>query len=146
MKGMNLQERMNSLRPYFKAIEMYNEALIVRVTYPSNWQVYGSADERIKVTPSEIDPNETYYFGSSDNTSYDEMFDLIEETIRANNEINLKLKLLHEKGEELKELFSTTPYEDLLTLEFVINSKKPKSKRGRKKKEVKEEVVEEASE
>ena len=137
---------MNSLRPYFKAIEMYNEALIVRVAYPSNWQAYGSADERIKVTPSEIDPNETYYFGSSDNTSYDEMFDLIEETIRANNEINLKLKLLHEKGEELKELFSTTPYEDLLTLEFVINSKKPKSKRGRKKKEVKEEVVEEASE
>lgn len=148
-KKGNLQDRMNSLKPYFKAVEMYNEALIVRVVYPSNWTAYGSADERIKVTPSDTNPNETYYYGSSEETSYDEMFDLIEETIHANNEINLKLQLLHDKGEELKELFSRLPYEELKTLEFVTSSKKKNNKkRGSRKKKVEDnvEIIEERKE
>jgi hypothetical protein len=67
------------------------------------------------------------------------MFDLIEETIKANNDIVLKLKLLKEKVEELKELFSRLPYEELQTLKFVTESfekDKPKRKYTKKKKEV----------
>lgn len=123
---------MNALRPYFKGAEMYNEALIVRVVYPQNWKAYPSSDGRIKVTPSDNDPNETYYYASMNESSYEEMFDLVEETVKANQEIALKLKLLREKGNELKELFSQLSYDELQTLEFV--TKKAKQKRGRKKK------------
>lgn len=128
-----LQERMNDMKPYFRGIEMYNEAIMVKVAYPSKWKAYPSEDGRIKITPSDSDPNLTYYYADSKDTTYEEMFDLVEQTIKANQDIVLKLKLLRDKVEELKELFQNTPYDDLLNLQFVIN-KKPKRKYVKKKK------------
>lgn len=125
------------MKPYFRGVEMYNEALMVKVVYPDRWKAYPSDDGRIKVTPSDSDPNLTYYYADSNDTTYEDMFDLIEQTIKANKDIVLKLKLLREKGEELKELFSKLPYEELLTLKFVtekVSSTKPKRKYNRKKK------------
>ena len=132
-----LQDRMNDMKPYFRGIEMYNEALMVKVVFPDRWKAYPSNDERIKVTPSD-DGTMTYYYADSKDTTYEEMFDLVEETIKANQDIVLKLKLLREKGEELKELFSRLSYEELQTLKFVTESvkkDKPKRKYTKKKKE-----------
>ena len=72
------------------------------------------------------------------------MFDLIEETIRANNEIVLKLQLLKTKVEELKELFSQLPYDELKTIKFVTES--VKTTKGRKKNIKKEKEAEKAQE
>jgi hypothetical protein len=132
-----LQERMNDMKPYFRGIEMYNDALMVKVIYPDRWKAYPSADGRIKVTPSDTEANVTYYYADSNNTTYEDMFDLIEETIKANNDIILKLKLLKEKVEELKELFSQLTYEELQSLRFVTDKpkmEKPKRKYSKKKK------------
>lgn len=133
----SLQDRMNDMRPYFRGIEMYNEALMVKMVYPDKWKAYPSDDGRIKVTPSDTDPNMTYYYADSNDTTYEEMFDLVEQTIKANKDIILKLKLLRDKGEELKELFSKLSYEELLTLRFVtdkVKETKPKRKYVKKKK------------
>ena len=133
----SLQERMNDMKPYFRGIEMYNEALMVKVVFPDRWKAYPSNDGRIKVTPSD-DGRLTYYYADSKDTTYEEMFDLVEETIKANNDIVLKMKLLREKGEELKELFSRLSYEELATLKFVTEKPKeakPKRKYTKKKKE-----------
>ena len=121
------------MKPYFRGVEMFNEALIVKVIYPSKWQAYPSKDNRIKVTPSDSNPNESYYYASSEDTTYDDMFDLIEETIKINSETALKLKLLAQKVEELKELFSERSYEDLLTMTFAFENK-PKRKYVKKTK------------
>ena len=121
-----LQERMESMRPYFKGIEMYNEALIVKVVFPNNWKAYDSQDGRIKVTPSESNPNESFYYANSENSSYDDIFDLIEETIKANQDIILKLELLKDKIEELKEAFSTHTYDELCSLSFSFKKGKRK--------------------
>lgn len=132
-----LQERMNDMKPYFRGIEMYNDALMVKVIYPDRWKAYPSADGRIKVTPSDTEANVTYYYADSKDTTYEDMFDLIEETIKANNDIILKLKLLKEKVEELKELFSQVTYEELQSLRFVTDKpkmEKPKRKYSKKKK------------
>ena len=129
---------MNDMKPYFRGIEMYNEALIVRVVLPPKWRAYNSNDGRIKAAPSENVANEYYYYANSENTTYEDIFDLIEETIKANNDIVLKMKLLRDKGEELKELFSRLPYEELVTLKFVTEKPKedkPKRKYTKKKKE-----------
>ena len=140
----SLQERMNDMKPYFRGIEMYNEAIMVKVAYPNKWKAYPSDDGRIKVTPSETDPNTTYYYADSNDSTYEEIFDLIEQTIKANQDIVLKLKLLRDKVEELKELFQNTSYDDLLNLQFVIEkSKKPKRKYVRKKVKVNEEAKQE---
>ena len=140
-----LQERMNDMKPYFRGIEMYNEAIMVKVAYPNKWKAYPSEDGRIKITPSDSDPNLTYYYADSKDTTYEEMFDLVEQTIKANQDIVLKLKLLRDKVEELKELFQNTPYDDLLNLQFVMG-KKPKRKYVKKKKAEKLEAVEEEKE
>ena len=127
------------MKPYFRGIEMYNDAIMVKVAYPNNWKAYPSDDDKIKVTPSD-DGTLTYYYADSNESTYEEMFDLIEDTIKANQDIFLKLKLLKDKVEELKELFSNTSYDDLVNLQFVIGkSKKEKRKYTRKKKEVVEE-------
>lgn len=141
-----LQERMSDMKPYFRGIEMYNEALMVKVVMPANWKCYPSADGRIKVTPSDSDPNMTFYYADSNNTSYEDMFDLIEETIKANKDVVLKLKLLKEKVEELKETFSRHTYEELETLKFVLTEpEKPKAKRKytKKKKDAEKQEEEE---
>jgi hypothetical protein len=147
-----LQERMNDMRPYFRGIEMYNEALMVKVVMPANWKCYPSADGRIKVTPSDSDPNMSFYYADSSNTSYEDIFDLIEETIKANKDIVLKIKLLKEKVQELQELFSQHTYEELQTIKFELSEpkkEKPKRKYAKKKKEPEkpqEEPVEENNE
>ena len=132
---------MNDMMPYFRGIEMYNDALMVKVVYPDKWKAYPSDDGRIKITPSESEANMTYYYADSKDTTYDEMFDLVEQTIKANKDIILKLKLLRDKVEELKELFQITPYDDLLNLQFVLGKPtKPKRKYVKKKKVEKEEI------
>ena len=132
------------MRPYFRGIEMYNEAIMVKVAYPNKWKAYPSDDGRIKVTPSETDPNTTYYYADSNDSTYEEIFDFIEQTIKANQDIILKLKLLRDKVEELKELFQNTSYDDLLNLQFVIEKPtKPKRKYAKKKAKVEEEVKQE---
>ena len=133
-----LQERMNDMKPYFRAIEVYNNALMVRVVLPSSWKIYPSDDGRIQVTPSETNANEAIYYADSAEATYEDIFDLVESTIRANQDIVLKLKLLKEKVEELKELFSTHSFEELKTLTFEftgIEKEKPKRKYTRRKKE-----------
>lgn len=114
----NLQDRMTSMKPYFKGVEMYNEALIVKVVFPNNWKAYDSQDGKIKVTPSDSNPNESYYYANSEEASYNDIFDLIEETIKANQDIILKLELLKKKIEELKEVFSSHSYDELCSLSF----------------------------
>jgi len=133
------------MKPYFRGIEMYNEAIMVKVAYPNKWKAYPSEDGRIKITPSDSDPNLTYYYADSKDTTYEEMFDLVEQTIKANQDIVLKLKLLRDKVEELKELFQNTSYDDLLNLQFVVG-KKPKRKYVKKNKVEKLEAVEEEKE
>ena len=114
----SLQERMDGMKPYFRAIEVYNDALMVRVVLPSSWKIYPSAD--------------------GNEATYEDIFDLVEETIKANQDIVLKLKLLREKVEELKELFSTHSFDELQTLRFEFSEAekpKPKRKYTKKKKE-----------
>lgn len=134
---MTLQERMENMKPYFRGIEMYNDALIVKVVYPNNWKYYPSTDGRINAAPSEDGSDVIFYYADSKDTSYDDMFTLIEETIKVNNETILKLKLLRDKVEELKEVFSIKPYEELETLTFTFSTPKkakPKRKYNKKKK------------
>jgi hypothetical protein len=138
-----LQERMNDMKPYFRAIEVYNNALMVRMVLPTNWKIYPSSDGRIKVTPSETNANEAIYYADSNEASYEDIFDLIEDTIKNNRDIVSKLKLLKEKIEELKELFSTHSFEELETLRFeLIEPKKTKGKRKytKRKKEAENEA------
>lgn len=138
----NLQDKINALKPYFRGIEMFNEALIVKMQYPPKWKSYGTVDERIKTANDEHDPSLVYYYGDSKNTSYEEMFMLIEETVKVNQDMKLKLALLKEKFDELKELFSSKSYDELKTLEFHFQTPKKPKRRYTKRKKAEETTIE----
>ena len=133
-----LQDEIKKLGDYFRGIEYFNDALIVKVNFPPRWQVYPSIDGSIKPAKSEKAIGEYFYYGDMNKVSLDDIFGLIEETIDANKDAELKIQFLNEKVAELKELFKREPYERLSKLKFVIEEEvkeeKPKRKYTRKKK------------
>lgn len=137
---LQVENYISKIGEYFEGIERYNDALIVRVKLPERWGVYPSSDERIKVAPSEEVPNEYYYYGSSNDVNLEDIFQLILETIQMNKDVLLKIELLKEKVQELKELFDTKPLEELKTLKFV--TEQPKKTKAKRKYTKKKKVVE----
>ena len=139
-----LQDEIMKLGDYFRGIEYFNDALIVKVNFPPRWQVYPSIDGNIKPAKSDNTTGEYYYYGDMNKVSLDDIFALINETIEANKDAESKIHLLNEKVIELKELFKRETFERLSNLKFVIEEpkqEKPKRKYTRKKK-VEEAVVE----
>ena len=145
-----LQDEISKLGGFFKGIEYYNDALIVKVGFPNRWQVYPSDNGLIKPAGGEheegADTIQYYYYGDSNNVTLDDIFNLINDTITANRDAEMKVRLLTDKYDELKDLFRQYSYEELLSLKFVfdknkeIKEEKPKRKYTKKKK--KEEKIE----
>lgn len=139
-----LQDEIMKLGDYFRGIEYYNDALIVKVNFPPRWQVYPSSDGNIKPAKSERVQGEYYYYGDMNKVSLDDIFGVIKETIEANQDAELKIQFFNEKMNELKEIFKKTSYEELLNLKFIIEEKKPekpKRKYTKRKKKEEENVV-----
>ena len=139
-----LQDEIMKLGDYFRGIEYYNDALIVKVNFPPRWQVYPSSDGNIKPAKSERAQGEYYYYGDMNKVSLDDIFGVIKETIEANQDAELKIQFFNEKMNELKEIFKKTSYEELLNLKFIIEEKKPekpKRKYTKRKKKEEENVV-----
>ena len=137
---LQAEDYISKIGEYFEGIERYNDALIVRVKLPERWGTYPSSDERIKVAKSEEVPNEYYYYGSSNDVNLEDIFQLILETIQMNKDVLLKIELLKEKVQELKELFDTKPLDELKTLKFV--TEKPKKAKAKRKYTRKKKVAE----
>lgn len=135
-----LQDKINKIDKYFKGMELTNGTFIVNVKYEPKWGVYPSDDDTIKVTPSEEKADEWFYYAKASERTIDDIFELIEATVDSNLAAIEKYKLLMEKFDELKELFSKEELERLKTLKFTLGKKK----KGRKpkKKEIKEPIVE----
>jgi len=139
-----LQDEIMKLGDYFRGIEYFNEALIVKVNFPPRWQVYPSIDGNIKPAKSDNTTGEYYYYGDMNKVSLDDIFGLVKETIEANKDAELKIGLLNDKITELKELFRSTPYDKLVNLKYVIEetkAEKPKRKYTKRKKKEEENVV-----
>lgn len=135
---MKLRDRINQNIEYDPSVEMTGGLNIVRVKFPDKWRVYSNDNETIKVAQSETTANEWFYYANAESVDVDDIFDLIEHTVKFNKEMSLKIKLLNEKIDELKELFSDKDLDELKTLEF-ITSKPKKRKNTKKKTETKQE-------
>jgi len=129
MMKKNLQDRIDQLSAYFVSMERYNDAIIVKMSFPPRWTVGPSEDGRIKVTVG--DENGYYYFyADSNDATYDDIFSLIEETVSVNETALKKLELLKAKVEELKMIFSDPEksFDELESIEFKFGKKKRQRK------------------
>lgn len=136
-----LQEEILKIGEYFRGIEYFNDALIVKVSFPPQWKVFSAMGGSIK--PANGDSTGDYfYYGDSNKVTLDDIFNVIEETITVNKDAELKVRFLIDKRKELDELFKVTPFEKLKCLKFVFEEEKkekPKRKYTKKKKEQKQE-------
>ena len=127
---MNIKDRLERIKEYFQGMEMKDELFIVSVKYPDKWGAYPSEDNTIKIAQSEDVANLYYYYANFTNVNVEDIFDLIESTIKDNLDAAKKLQLLNEKFLLLKDLFANNTLEDLQRIEIKIPSKKSRRKKN----------------
>ena len=127
--GKSFQERVKSLHDFKPSIEFRDDAFILKIRFSKAWTVLKPEDPKlVAYLEDENKPGLHWYASTIDNS--DMVFDLIEQTIEVNKEMEKKITLYKQKVKELQELFlSDTPYAKLTTLEFTF----PPQKKNKKK-------------
>lgn len=132
---MNLQKKLIQLSEYkcsFKYVESY---FLVSMVYPENWSIIPCEDKSIDVAEED---GVTYYAALIE-TDINKAFELIDDTILYNLDIEKKMNLLKFNINKLQEMFATMDLEELETLEFVTTT--PKVRKNTEKKSTKAKKV-----
>lgn len=132
---MNLQKKLIQLSEYkcsFKYVESY---FLVSMVYPENWSIIPCEDKSIDVAEED---GVTFYAAPIE-TDINKAFELIDDTISYNLDVEKKMNLLKFNINKLQEMFSTMDLEELETLEFVTTT--PKVRKNTEKKSTKTKKV-----
>ncbi|MBP5725204.1 MAG: hypothetical protein J6X18_16725 [Bacteroidales bacterium] len=112
------------------------EYYMVYMCYGTKWKALEPIEHECSeqnVVCAKVDKDGTYCYMSEVSNGIKPIFDVIDETIRYNEELEKKVELLKEKAEELKELFATRSYAELLGLEFVLKDvSKPEPQKNKR--------------
>lgn len=115
---MSVQERLDGLSPYVTAIR-YGSIPIIETAFPKSWGV--REHKQIKVEPldgkSDLVTN-CLVFSEAEGITIDDVLQYVEDTIKINQEREMKKALLKAKVEELKELFNNNSLTRLQDLYF----------------------------
>lgn len=125
-----IQDRLIKLAPYNPGFNLYSGQIIIHVTYKPNWRVLESYDEAVKIARDDNNQYQYFYYASTE-TDFNRIFDVIDTTVKFNNEAELKRELLIQKVNELQKLFEVEDLETLQTLEFKVKKKKSKIKKDK---------------
>lgn len=99
------------------------EYYMVYMTFGTKWKVLEPVEHPGQnVVCAKVNNDGTYCYMTEVSNGIQPVFNIIDETIRYNEELAKKVELLKEKAEELKELFATRSYNELLGLEFVLKT------------------------
>ena len=114
----------------YEGVEYY----MVTLTFGKKWRVLEpTVHPEMKVMCAKIKEDGTYCYMTESSNGIEPIFELIDDTIHYNEELEMKVEFLKVKAEELKELFATKGYDELLRLRFVIETPQeapaPKNKR-----------------
>ena len=137
---MNLQKKLIQLSEYkcsFKYVESY---FLVSMVYPENWSIIPCEDKSIDVAEED---GVTFYAAPIE-TDINKAFELIDDTILYNLDVEKKMNLLKFNINKLQEMFATMDLEELETIEFVTTKSKVsknKEKKSTKTKKVAKNVT-----
>lgn len=132
---MNLQKKLIQLSEYkcsFKYVESY---FLVSMVYPENWSIIPCEDKSIDVA----EEGGVTFYAAPIETDINKAFELIDDTISYNLDVEKKMNLLKFNINKLQEMFSTMDLEELETLEFVTTT--PKVRKNTEKKSTKTKKV-----
>jgi hypothetical protein len=105
------------------------------MVYPENWSIIPCEDKSIDVAEED---GVTYYAALIE-TDINKAFELIDDTILYNLDVEKKMNLLKFNINKLQEMFATMDLEELETLEFVTTT--PKVRKNTEKKSTKTKKV-----
>lgn len=126
---MTFQERLSALSQYDVRINTHNGNFVVSVQFKEDWISVPSPSDNIRLVNDDQRPGVRHYV-TPINGSVDDIFDLIEETIAYNRELEDKLLLFNDKIRELKDIFAAESLSKLKRLRFTFE----KEKKGKQKK------------
>ncbi len=125
---MNIKERINKLGMYFSSMNVAaeNNIIYVRVQFPKGWGCSELTEHNFNVKTVKDEIPGYFYFFAELEIGFEKVFDAIDFNIRFNEEAQIKVNLLREKIEELKNIFETEEIDTLKTLEFKYKKKREK--------------------
>lgn len=125
---MNIKERINKLGMYFSSMNIAaeNNIIYVRVQFPKGWGCSELTEHNFNVKTVKDEIPGYFYFFAELEIGFEKVFDAIDFNIKFNEEAQIKVNLLREKIEELKNIFETEEIDTLKTLEFKYKKKKEK--------------------
>lgn len=120
---MDIAGRISKIKSYFKAMQADANVIYVVVVFPENWKVYNDVESKFNVQVRAGNESGEYYFFANLEDGFDTIFDAIEYNIRQMKEGIERAKLLGERVQELKELFSNREISisSLRTLKFTYS-------------------------
>lgn len=123
---MNIKERIKKLGAYFNNLNISSEnnIIYVHVKFPKGWGCSEVTEHNFNVKCVQDEIPGYFYFYADIEVGFDKVFDAIEYNIQFNEEAQIKVNLLRDKVEELKNIFEKENIETLKTLEFKVKKKK----------------------
>lgn len=123
---MVLDEQLIKLKNYNIGFNIFEDTVVVNITYPKGWNILSFENDDIKMFCEE---GKHYYCISVDKDT-GLIFDAIQDTIKYNQDLEKKVTLFNQKVNELKQLFIDEDYTELQTLEFNLRKKRGRKKKG----------------
>lgn len=142
---MNLQDKLIELAPYNVGCKIMDGYFLITIVFKPKWTIIDVEDPKIECGLQ----GDTYCYCAPVEGDYiDKVFEVIDETIQYNLDLQKKVELFQAKIKELQQIFAEQDLETLETIEFTF--KKPKRKyvktTKKDKKKVEQSVLEEKDE
>jgi len=117
---MNLQEKINSLKPYILSVEFGNIPT-AKVVLPEGWGKIPHEHIELGVVGEQThNGSMCLIYSEHETTTIDDVLDYIGELIRLNLEREEKTQLFHTKVAELNQVFNDNELQKLKTLKFTF--------------------------
>ena len=122
---MTLNEQLIRLSSYKINFNIYEGTVIISLEYPKDWTVLEINSSDIQTTSE----NGRQFYWVPLQMNVEKVFELIDETIEYNKDIEAKSELFKQKIDEMRKIFLEEDLQTLRTMEFKIKKKKlPKKK------------------
>lgn len=122
---MTLNEQLIRLSSYKINFNIYEGTVIISLEYPKDWTILEINSSDIQTTSE----NGRQFYWVPLQMDVEKVFELIDETIEYNKDIEAKSELFKQKIDEMRKIFLEEDLQTLRTMEFKMKKKKfPKKK------------------
>lgn len=122
---MTLNEQLIRLSSYKINFNIYEGTVIISLEYPKDWTILEINSSDIQTTSE----NGRQFYWVPLQMDVEKVFELIDETIEYNKDIEAKSELFKQKIDEMRKIFLEEDLHTLKTMEFKMKKKKlPKKK------------------